>query len=177
MRALIRNRCFRFAPDRFAGAMVVLLLLLGPIASGLRAQDSAASPAQEGLRWGRMTAHSEVEFGWRQLFLGGNRDLYRSHVNLDEGLRLLGLSFISRYPENTGPLFDVLTYSMASWGAIRTIRRACAWRSAASIASTSATAGSCTTTSSRPSPTRFSDVGSCSVSIAWTPRVADRNIA
>lgn len=116
MRALIRNRGFRFAPDRFAGAMVVLLLLLGPIASGLRAQDSAASPAQEGLRWGRMTAHSEVEFGWRQLFLGGNRDLYRSHVNLDEGLRLFGLSFISRYPENTGPLFDVLTYSMASWG-------------------------------------------------------------
>jgi len=94
----------------------VLVGLFVLITVELRAQESAAQPAQEGLRLGRMVAQSELEFGWRQLFLGGNRDLYRSQINLDEGLRLLGLSFTSRYPENTGSLFDLLTYSMTSWG-------------------------------------------------------------
>lgn len=96
--------------------LLLLLGLLGPMAPGARAQDSSAQTAPEGLRWGRMTVRSELEFGGRQLVLSGNRDLYRSHITLDEGLRLLGFSFTSQYPENTGPLFDTLVYRMASWG-------------------------------------------------------------
>jgi len=121
MRTRIRGLPLRPAPSvsrRVTPIRVLILLLglLGPMASGVRAQDSSAQAAPEGFRWGRMTARSELEFGWRQLVLGGNRDLYRSHINLDEGLRLLGFSFTSQYPENTGPLFDMLTYRMASWG-------------------------------------------------------------
>lgn len=97
-------------------ALIGSMSLLGPLALGVRAQETPAPTAPEGFRLGSMTAQSTLEFGWRQLFLGGSRDLYRSHINLDEGLRLFGLTFASRYPENTGPLFDVLAYSMASWG-------------------------------------------------------------
>ncbi|MCS6817331.1 MAG: hypothetical protein N0A16_00545 [Blastocatellia bacterium] len=107
----------RFTPRARRWAVLALLIsLFGLTAGESRAQESAAQPAQEGLRLGRMIAQSELEFGWRQLFLGGNRDLYRSQINLGEGARLLGLSFTSRYPENTGSLFDLLTYTMTSWG-------------------------------------------------------------
>jgi len=124
MRALIHRISSHTAPSapRFASwarrgfVLAVLVGLFGLTARESCAQQSPAQPAQEGLRLGRMIAQSELEFGWRQLFLGGNRDLYRSQINLDEGLRLLGLSFTSRYPENTGSLFDLLTYSMTSWG-------------------------------------------------------------
>ena len=99
-----------------AFAFVLLVGLLVPAVPLLWAQEGGAPSTQEGLRLGRMIAQSELEFGWRQLFLGGSRDLYHSQINLDEGLRLLGLSFTSRYPENTGSLFDLLTYGMTSWG-------------------------------------------------------------
>lgn len=96
-------------------ALALVIGLVGSAASESRAQEASAQ-APEGFRVGRMIVHSELEFGWRQLLLGGNRDLYRSQINLDEGMRLLGFSFTSRYPENTGSLFDLLTSSMASWG-------------------------------------------------------------
>ncbi len=124
MPALIRQVSSHTTPlaSRFISSarmwfsLAVLVGLFGLTALEPRAQESTAQPTQEGLRLGRMIAQSELEFGWRQLFVGGNRNLYRSQINLDEGLRLLGLSFTSRYPENTGSLFDLLTYSMASWG-------------------------------------------------------------
>lgn len=71
---------------------------------------------KEGIHIGTLTTTGSVEFGWRQLFLGGSRDYYRSTVNLDEGLRLFGLTFESRSPENTGALLDYLAYDMNSWG-------------------------------------------------------------
>jgi hypothetical protein len=90
---------------------VVLFTLLWLAAPTALAQDQP-----EGLNLGGMITTGSVEFGMRQTFIGGNQDVYRSNVNLGSGIRLFDATFQSRSPDNTGPLYDYLSYSMSSWG-------------------------------------------------------------
>jgi len=100
--------------------MILACLIASPPIFAQEAQKSSDQPDQkgprEGLRIGKMLTTSSLELGWRRLLLGGNRDVYRSSVNLGEGPRLFGLSVESQALENTGVLFDYLSYSMNSWG-------------------------------------------------------------
>ncbi len=77
-------------------------------------QQNASS---EGFKWGLMEGRSEVEVGYRWVSdIAGNRDMYRSMVNLGEGIKLLRSSLSLRAVPGTGALFDRLDLSLNSWG-------------------------------------------------------------
>jgi hypothetical protein len=61
-----------------------------------------------------VTTTAEVGARWRGV--GGQTDMYRSHVNLGNGLRLLSSSTEIRSPKNTGLLFDRLQLNLSNWG-------------------------------------------------------------
>jgi hypothetical protein len=63
-----------------------------------------------------MEGHSEVELGYRWVSGAGNRDMYRSMVNLGEGPKLLRSSLSLRAAYGAGALFDRLDLSMNNWG-------------------------------------------------------------
>lgn len=114
----------RRAGRRLRAASVLLLLICAIAADRpTSAQETASGSSSqgqtvpaEGIRWGGVVTTGSVTVGARHLFAGGNHDVYRSQINLGNGLRLLGASVESRAPENTGPLFDYLTYEMGNWG-------------------------------------------------------------
>jgi hypothetical protein len=86
---------------------------------GAQASTPASSPASpaEGFKWGPYTGHSDVEIGYRWVSdTAGNRDMYRSLVNLGEGPKLLHSSISMRADYGTARLFDSLNLSLDSWG-------------------------------------------------------------
>lgn len=89
--------------------ILTLLVLLWLTALPVEAQE-------EGLKLGGLVTTGSLEFGLRQALVGGNQDVYRSHVNLGSGIRLFDVSLQSRSPDNVGPIYDFLSYSMSSWG-------------------------------------------------------------
>lgn len=105
------------------------LLFLG-MALPLAAQTPPAEPekkdqektgqrpaATEGFKWGLVEGRTEIEVGYRWVSdIAGNRDMYRSMVNLGEGPKLLRANFSLRSNYGTGVLFDRLDFSMNSWG-------------------------------------------------------------
>jgi hypothetical protein len=93
------------------GPIMAVMFLLWLAVPAVRAQDQA-----EPLKLGGMITTASVEFGLRQALIGGNQDVYRSNVNLGSGVRLFDASMESRAPDNTGPIYDYLSYSMSSWG-------------------------------------------------------------
>ena len=87
-----------------------------PTPPGPAPQQTASPAPNEGFRWGLMEGRSEVEIGYRWVSQAGNRDVYRSMVNLGEGPRLLrsSLSLVSSY--GAGALFDRLDLDIHNWG-------------------------------------------------------------
>jgi hypothetical protein len=90
-------------------------------AAETKAQDqAAAAPAPaangEGFRVGAYEGHSEFEVGYRWVTGAGNRDMYRTMVNLGEGPKVLQSRFSLRSNYGTGVLFDQLDVSFNNWG-------------------------------------------------------------
>jgi len=80
-------------------------------------QAPAPSTPAEGFKLGTMEGRSEIEIGYRWVSdIAGNRDMYRSMVNLGEGPKLLHSNLSLRSEYGTGKLFDRLDWSMNSWG-------------------------------------------------------------
>lgn len=63
-----------------------------------------------------LVLRSTIEFGSRWREVEGNEDVYRSHVNLGNGLKLYHSSFELTAPESRGRLFDLLTVGLDNWG-------------------------------------------------------------
>jgi hypothetical protein len=83
-------------------------------------QATTAPAAQvspkEGFKLGLYEGHSEIEVGYRWVSdTAGNRDVYRSMVNLGDGPKLLR-SRIALRSTGSGALFDKLDLSLDSWG-------------------------------------------------------------
>lgn len=108
-----RSRGDRGSPRRGSPTVpcAIVLTLLWFAAPVALAQDQP-----EGLKLGGLVTTGSLEFGMRQTFIGGNQDVYRSQVNLGSGIRLFDASLQSRSPDNVGPIYDYLSYSMSSWG-------------------------------------------------------------
>ncbi|MBP1595893.1 MAG: hypothetical protein H6Q05_1270 [Acidobacteria bacterium] len=72
--------------------------------------------AKETVKVGAYEVHSEFEVGYRMSpGVDGNSQMYRSQVNLFEGVRLLGSSLSLRSAPGTG-LFDRMDLSLSNWG-------------------------------------------------------------
>ncbi|HSR67886.1 MAG TPA: hypothetical protein VLU25_08080 [Acidobacteriota bacterium] len=87
---------------RFLTPLLPLLLL------------AAAMPltAQDDVRY-----RFKLDFGGRVLFNeSGNEDLYRSQVNLGEGVKLFGADFLLSSPHDAGRFFDHIELRADSWG-------------------------------------------------------------
>ncbi len=122
------NQTARSGLVALAGFAALALLLVAGAASPLAAQETkkddaqakapaaAAPSSSEGFTVGMYEGHSEVEVGYRWVSnTAGNKDMYRSMINLGEGIKLLrsNLSLRSKYGSG---LFDRLDVSMDSWG-------------------------------------------------------------
>jgi hypothetical protein len=88
-----------------------LFLLL----SAALAHAGQAQPA-EGFQWGAYQGRGEIEIGYRWVTVAGNRDMYRSMINLGEGPKLLRSDISLRAGYGAGVLFDRLDFSMYGWG-------------------------------------------------------------
>jgi hypothetical protein len=111
-----------------AGFAVLALLFVAGAACPLAAQEAkkedakttapaaAAPSSSEGFTVGMYEGHSEVEVGYRWISnTAGNKDMYRSMINLGEGVKLLRSNLSLRAKYGSG-LFDRLDFSMDSWG-------------------------------------------------------------
>jgi len=81
------------------------------------APKSSPATAAEGFKWGAYEGYSDVEIGYRWVSdTAGNKDMYRSMINLGQGPKLLHSSVSLRSNYGTGILFDNLNLSLDSWG-------------------------------------------------------------
>jgi hypothetical protein len=91
---------------------VVVLLFLPLIVT---AQDGD-SGEPEPVRLGPYIVTGAVELGWRFTALDGNRDYYRSQVDLQRGPHLAFSRIELRNPDDAGPVFDKLLVEGSGWG-------------------------------------------------------------
>lgn len=84
-----------------------------------QAAQAAPKPAPasgEAFKLGTYDVHSEFEVGYRlSSGIGGNTQMFRSQVNLDEGIRLLR-SYVSLRSSPGAGLFDRMDLSVNNWG-------------------------------------------------------------
>jgi len=108
----------------FAGTVCAQSTTTAPAAASVpenpqagAAQKPAAAPAAaEGIKIGAYDVRTEFEVGYRTSpGIKGNDRMYRSQVNLFEGIRLLNSHLSMRSAPGTG-LFDRLELSMNNWG-------------------------------------------------------------
>lgn len=71
---------------------------------------------QEPVNLGSLLLKNTIEFGPRWRDVDGNEDVYRSHVNLGNGLKLYHSVFELTAPESRGRLFDLLKVGFDNWG-------------------------------------------------------------
>jgi hypothetical protein len=71
---------------------------------------------QEPVNLGGMVLRNTIEFGPRWRDVNGSEDVYRSHVNLGNGLKLYHSGFELTAPESSGRLFDLLKVNLDNWG-------------------------------------------------------------
>ncbi len=88
-------------------ALAILVTLLLPMVA--QAQDTSPYPVTED----NVTGTLDLGYRWVS-DTGGDRNTYRSLVNLNEGFRVLGLDFYVRDPDRK--LFDKLTFFANNWG-------------------------------------------------------------
>ena len=102
--SLPRSRFLRALLRISAPSLVLVLAPLFPVSEAAQIPADGNPPAPEkqepapavppqageGFKWGPMEGHSEVEVGFRWVSdIAGNRDMYRSMVNLGQGPKLL----------------------------------------------------------------------------------------
>ena len=91
-------------------------------ASAERTAAAALPPAtrppvvQEPVNLGGLALRNTIEFGPRWRDVNGSEDIYRSHVNLGNGLKLYHSSSELTAPESRGRLFDLLKVDLDNWG-------------------------------------------------------------
>lgn len=134
---------FSLRPLRLCGALLRFIIMLGVLTGHVLAQQpsakeetaevrstsppasttsAAAAPTTgahvqlESVQWGGFQVKNTMEFGPRWRDVDGNEDVYRSHVNLGNGLKLFHSSFELIAPESSGPLFDRLAVNLDNWG-------------------------------------------------------------
>lgn len=72
--------------------------------------------SQEGLTVRGVGITQTLEFGPRWRDVSGNERVYRSHINLGTGLKLLHSSLEATAPESRGRLFDRFSVALDNWG-------------------------------------------------------------
>jgi hypothetical protein len=96
------------------GSLFFVLLL--PIVVAAQDGDSADSGEPEPVRLGPYIVTGAVELDWRFTALDGNRDYYRSQVDLQRGPHLAFSRIEFRNPDDAGPVFDKLLVEGSGWG-------------------------------------------------------------
>lgn len=80
------------------------------------AAASASAPAQDTVSLNGLLFNSTIELGARWRDVQGNQDVYRSHVNLGNGMKLLHGATELSAPESSGRWFDRLSITFDNWG-------------------------------------------------------------
>jgi hypothetical protein len=106
---------------RWSWMTAILALIFGLLSpGGLMAQDTKDSqkPAEppEGINSGNYNFRQSVEFGYRMTDFTGNRSVYDTFVNLNDGPRLLDYTLEMRSLNHQGSLFDNFYLSNFGYG-------------------------------------------------------------
>lgn len=80
------------------------------------AQTPSSTAAADGKEMGGYQVEQSVELGYRFTDVTGNRNIYDTFINQNEGPRLLEQTLSLRAPTGTGVLFDDLFVSSFGWG-------------------------------------------------------------
>lgn len=84
-------------------------VIFSPAPAAVPVVEEAAPPTD-------LPFHGYIDFGWRFVTdIGGNQDVYRSVVNIDDGPTLLGANLVYRAKDN--PWLDRLRLTSTTWGA------------------------------------------------------------
>ncbi|MDQ2854768.1 MAG: hypothetical protein M3R68_00445, partial [Acidobacteriota bacterium] len=117
--------------------LVLCLLITALVTSAVKAQQPTPTPTptptpspkkspdaktdnpsvSAGEDYGNYTIISSLEFGYRGLSVGGDRNKYSSDLNYKAGPRLFDSSFLARAKEGKGGLFDTFLVTTTGWGA------------------------------------------------------------
>lgn len=97
---------------RSIGLIVFVVGLLWP--SLLQAQDGATG--DKGVDSGNYNVQQTIEFGYRANEINGNRDTYKTFLNLASGVRLFDYTLDMRSLNHHGFLFDDLSFSNSGYG-------------------------------------------------------------
>lgn len=115
-----------------AVAVSLLLLTSATLAQQPEASPSPSSPptpkqspeakpsssaVEAGEDAGNYTIISSIEFGYRGLRVGGDRNKYQSDLNYKAGPRLFDSTFLMKSRDGKGGLFDTLLVTSSGWGA------------------------------------------------------------
>jgi hypothetical protein len=115
----IEERPMKF--HRWTWMAAILALIIGALLpGGLMAQDAKDSqkPAEpsEGINSGNYNFRQSIEFGYRTTDFTGNRSVYDTFVNLNDGPRLLDYTLEMRSLNHNGSLFDNFYLSNFGYG-------------------------------------------------------------
>ncbi|RMG50553.1 MAG: hypothetical protein D6723_12055 [Acidobacteria bacterium] len=104
-----------FAQQSTTGEVITEAHSSSPAAASV-SSSHPAPPQRETIVFGGLRLKNTIEFGTRWRDFDGNEDVYRSHVNLGNGVKLLSSSFELRAPESGGRLFDSVNLNLDHWG-------------------------------------------------------------
>ncbi len=107
---------YSVSAQRPAANEVITEVHSSPPATASASSSHLVPPQREPITFGGLRLKNTIEFGPRWRDFDGNEDVYRSHVNLGNGLKLFSSSFELRAPESSGRLFDSLSVTLDHWG-------------------------------------------------------------
>lgn len=79
--------------------------------------DTVPTSATAGEDAGDYLITSSIEFGYRGIRLGGDRNKFRSDLNLKAGPRLFDSTFLAKSKDGRSGLFNTLLVTSSGWGA------------------------------------------------------------
>ena len=96
--------------------LLAIVLALPALAQEKDKDKKAEEKQQEGINQGNYNIKQTFEFGYRFNDVTGNRDVFKTMVNLDQGPRLLEYSLEMRSLNHEGWLFDDLFFTNFGYG-------------------------------------------------------------
>jgi hypothetical protein len=82
-----------------------------------KSEEAVPTSATVGEDAGNYTITSSIEFGYRGIRVDGDKNKFRSDLNLKAGPELFDTSFLAKAKDGKGGLFDTLLVTSTGWGA------------------------------------------------------------
>ena len=109
---------------RVIGLVLVAIMTMGlaaaqtPSASpAAKKSDATDTPKEAGEDAGDYTVISSLEFGYRGISVGGDRNKYQSDLNYKAGPRVFDSSLLLKSKNGNGSLFETFLINSTGWGA------------------------------------------------------------